>query len=128
MEIYSVSVREKFISQHFLLQETGKERAPHSHHYFVEVCVYGERLDAQGFLYDIVDLKHRLLLLLEPLRDRLLNELEELRGINPTLENVAHLLWIGLAPDLKDTNVSSMKVTVWEEEHIYASFEGKITT
>jgi 6-pyruvoyltetrahydropterin/6-carboxytetrahydropterin synthase len=128
MKTYSVSVRQKFVAQHFLPNETGKESAPHSHHYFVEVCVSGERLDAHGFLLDIIDLKHVLLHLIEELRDRLLNDLDEFRGINPTLENLANLLWAKIAPLLKGTNVSSMIVTVWEEEHIYASFESEINT
>jgi 6-pyruvoyltetrahydropterin/6-carboxytetrahydropterin synthase len=128
MKMYSVSLREKFISQHFLPHETGKESVPHSHHYFVEVCLFGEKLDDQGFLFDIVDLKHVLLHLLEEFRDRLLNDFDEFRSNNPTLENVAHLFWIKIAPRLKGTNVSSMRVTVWEEEHIYASFEEEIAT
>ena len=128
MSVYSVSVREKFITQHFLPQETGKESTPHSHHYFVEVCVYGDTLDAQGFLFDIVGLKHHLLLLVEQLRDRVLNDLEDFQGITPTLENVAHLLWTKIAPRLEGANVSSMRVTVWEEEHICASFEDRISS
>ena len=89
MERYSVSVREKFITKHFLPRETGKESTPHSHHYYVEVCLLGEKLETQGFLFDIVELKHLLLHLIEQLRDRLLNDLDEFRSINPTLENVA---------------------------------------
>ncbi len=123
MSVYSVSVREKFITQHFLPHETGNESTPHSHHYFVEVCVYGDTLDARGFLVDIVALKRCLLHLVEQVRDRVLNDLDDFRTLTPTLENVAHLLWIKIAPRLKGSNVSAMKVTVWEEEHIYASFE-----
>jgi 6-pyruvoyltetrahydropterin/6-carboxytetrahydropterin synthase len=126
--MYSVSIREQFIARHFLAKETGKEGTPHSHHYFVEVCAFGDRLDAQGFLINIVDLKHQLHLLVNEICDRLLNDLEVFRGTIPTLENLAHQLWVQIAPRLKGTNVSSIKVTVWEEEYICASFEGKVST
>lgn len=124
--MYSVSVRQKFIAQHFLPNETGKEHTPHSHHYFIEMCVYGEKLDRQGFLIDIVDLKDVLDRFIRQFSDRLLNDLDEFHGKTPTLENLANLFWIKIASHLKSTNVSSMKITIWEEEHVYASFEGDI--
>ena len=74
--MYSVSVREKFIARHFLPHEIGREQTPHSHHYFVEVRVYGEKLDRKGFLMDIVTLRHALDTFLRQLNDTLLNDLE----------------------------------------------------
>jgi 6-pyruvoyltetrahydropterin/6-carboxytetrahydropterin synthase len=124
--MYSVSVRQKFITQHYLPNETGKERIPHSHHYSVEVCVYGEKLNAHGFLVDIVDLKRTLDHLIQQLSDRLLNDLKEFHGKNPSLENLASVLWNKIIPHIESNIVDSVKVTVWEEEHIYASYEGII--
>jgi len=124
--MYSVSVRQKFIAQHFLPNETGKEHTSHSHHYFIEVCGYGEKLDGQGFLIDIVDLKDVLDRHIQQFSNRLLNDLDEFHDKTPTLENLANLFWIKIASHLKSTKVSSMKVTIWEEEHVYASFEGDI--
>lgn len=124
--MYSVSVRQKFIAQHYLPHETGKERTPHSHHYFVEVRVYGEKLDGQGFLVDIVDLKHTLDHFIQQLSDRLLNDLDEFYGENPSLENLAYVLWEKIAPHLKGTNADTVRVTVWEEEYIYATYKGII--
>jgi 6-pyruvoyltetrahydropterin/6-carboxytetrahydropterin synthase len=124
--VYSVSVRQKFIAQHYLPHETGKEHAPHSHHYFVEVRVYGEKIDGKGFLIDIIDLGDFLKHFTSQLSDRLLNDLDEFSGKNPSLENLAYVLWKMIAPHLKGTNVDTARVTVWEEEHIYASYKGSI--
>jgi 6-pyruvoyltetrahydropterin/6-carboxytetrahydropterin synthase len=124
--MYSVSVRQKFIAQHFLINETEKEHTPHSHHYFVEVRVYGEKLNEQGFIIDIVDLKHILDHFIQQLSDRLLNELDEFYGKNPSLEILAYVLWEKIVPHLKGMNVNTARVTVWEEEHIYASYKGNI--
>jgi 6-pyruvoyltetrahydropterin/6-carboxytetrahydropterin synthase len=126
MKTYSVSVRQKFIAQHYLPHETGKEHTPHSHHYFVEVRVYGEKLNEHGFLIDIVDLKHTLDHFVQQMSDRLLNDLDEFYEKNPSLEMLAYVFWEKIAPHLKGTNVTTARVVVWEEEHIYASFQGSI--
>jgi 6-pyruvoyltetrahydropterin/6-carboxytetrahydropterin synthase len=126
--MYSVSVRQKFIAQHYLPHETGKEHTPHSHHYFVEVRVYGEKLDGDGFLIDIIKLERALDHFVQQLSDRLLNDLDEFCGKNPSLENLAYVLWEKIAPHLKGTPVDTARVTVWEEEHIYASYKANIGT
>ena len=126
--MYSVSVHKKFISQHYLPNELGKEQSPHSHHYTVEACVFGEILTSEGFLIDIIELQHTLDSLLIQFEDKLLNDLQEFRGSNPSLETVAFVIWEKIKSALQNPRITCLKVTVWEEEGPCASYEGAIVS
>jgi 6-pyruvoyltetrahydropterin/6-carboxytetrahydropterin synthase len=122
--MYGVSVRQRFISRHYLPFEAGKESTPHSHHYTVEVCTFGKTLDAKGFLIDIVDLQRNLDGLALDLEGRLLNELIEFKGKTPSLENLAYMFWEKIRSSVKDFSLERIRVTIWEEEGPSASYEG----
>jgi 6-pyruvoyltetrahydropterin/6-carboxytetrahydropterin synthase len=120
--MYRVAVRKDFISHHYLIGgDWGSENLPHSHHYLLELELAGEVLDRHNYLVDIVEIEARMNRLVGYYRDRLLNELPEFLGTNPSLELFASLLCTALAVDLPE-NIRTASVRLWENEQAWAGF------
>ena len=59
--MYTLAVRRDFIARHFLIGgDWGDENAPNSHHYVLELRLYGHTLNQHGYLCDIEDMEHHL--------------------------------------------------------------------
>jgi len=122
--MFQVAVRRDFIAQHFLIGgDWGAENFPHSHHYVIELVLSGQELDQHGYLVDIVEIEAKLERQLETYRDKLLNELSEFSGINPSLERFTRILCEALSGEISAANVRRVKVQLWENEQAWASFE-----
>src|SRR5687768_13202058 len=90
--MFTVAVVREFVAQHVILAGSGgPENVWHSHAYRVEVQLEGETLDERGYLADIAEVEARLDAIVARYRDRTLNELPELAGLNPSLEHVARV-------------------------------------
>ena len=90
--MYIVAVKRDFVAQHYLVGgDWGSENQRHSHHYQVEVELAGCRLDEHGYLVDIVDIETHLDALVAHYRDRVLNDLPEFAGLNPSIEHFARI-------------------------------------
>ena len=121
--MYSVAVKRDFIAQHYLVAgDWGAENEPHAHHYRVEVQLHGQELDQHGFLVDIVDIEESLDALVGHYRDRLLNELPEFEGLNPSIEHFSRILCQALASHIHSENVLALTVKLWENEIAWTSF------
>ncbi|MCS6801136.1 MAG: 6-carboxytetrahydropterin synthase [Chloroflexota bacterium] len=121
--MYRLAVRRDFISQHFLIGgDWGPENAPHSHHYVLEARLEGEALDQHGYLVDIVAVESLLDRLISQYRDRMLNDLPEFEGRNPSLEHFARILCKALDDGLSSAALSAIEVRLWENENAWASF------
>jgi 6-pyruvoyltetrahydropterin/6-carboxytetrahydropterin synthase len=122
--MFQVAVQRDFIAQHFLIGgDWGAENFPHSHHYVIELVLSGQELDQHGYLVDIVEIEAKLERQLETYRDKLLNELPEFSGINPSLERFTRILCEALSGEISAANVRRVKVQLWENEQAWASFE-----
>ncbi|KPL82600.1 6-pyruvoyl tetrahydropterin synthase [Thermanaerothrix daxensis] len=122
--MYRVAVSRSFIAQHFLIGgDWGAENLPHAHAYRVEVEVSGEQLDANFYLMDIVALEAALESQVARYRNRLLNDLPEFAGVNPSLEFFARLLCENIAHSLPAAGLSHLRVRLWEHENAWASYE-----
>ena len=99
------------------------ENVVHVHLYKVEVTVMGDRLDECGFLVNVDRVAVSMEKALKQFEGKILNGMPEFRGITPSMENIAKVIWSRLAADLERPCVERIKVTVWEAEDICASFE-----
>jgi 6-pyruvoyltetrahydropterin/6-carboxytetrahydropterin synthase len=122
--MYTLAVRREFIARHFLVGgDWGPENNPNSHHYVLELQLAGEELDRHGFLVDIVDVDKHLDALVAYYKDRMLNELPEFSGLNPSLEHFARILCKTLEAHLPAAGIGLVRVQLWENESAWAAFE-----
>lgn len=121
--MYTVAVKRDFIAQHFLIGgDWGAENEWHSHHYAIEVQLEGDKLDAHGYLVDIVDIEKNLNALVTHYRDQTLNELPEFSGMNPSIEHFSRLLCQALVSRIHAETLTAVTVKLWENEIAWASF------
>jgi 6-pyruvoyltetrahydropterin/6-carboxytetrahydropterin synthase len=121
--VYSVTVRTDFIAQHFLFGgDWGAENERNSHHYVLELLLEGSELDRHGYLVDIVRVETELRDVRAAYSDRLLNDLPEFEGLNPSIEHFARILCQRLAKGLVAPNLSGIGVRLWENELASASY------
>ena len=121
--MYTVAVKREFIAQHHLIGgDWGAENELHSHHYQVEVQLQGAALDQHGYLVDIVDIESNLDALVLHYQDQILNQLPEFEGLNPSIEHFARILCQALAERIQASNLSALRVKLWENEIAWAAY------
>ncbi len=121
--MYTLAVRRDFIARHFLIGGNwGPENLPNSHHYVLELQLEGKELDQHGYLVDIVDVEKHLDEVIHHYKENMLNELEEFKGLNPSLEHFARILAISLSERIKAKNISILRVIVWENDSAWAAY------
>jgi 6-pyruvoyltetrahydropterin/6-carboxytetrahydropterin synthase len=126
--VYSVTVRTDFIAQHYLIGgDWGPENERNSHHYVVELQLDGTRLDEHGYLVDIVQVESALREVRAAYADRLLNDLPEFEGLNPSIEHFARIVCERLAKALAAPNLSGIGVRLWENELASASYRQSLS-
>jgi 6-pyruvoyltetrahydropterin/6-carboxytetrahydropterin synthase len=124
--MYELGIKRDFIAQHFLIGgDWGPENFPNSHHYVLELRLEGKELDQHGYLVDIVDVEKHLDEIVNYYKDQMLNEKPEFAGLNPSIENFARILVTSLSERIKATNISEVKVVLWENESAWAAYELK---
>ena len=122
--MYILAVKKDFIARHFLIGgDWGMENQEHSHHYQLEVQIEGKDLDKHGYLVDIVTVKSYLEKLISHYRDRLLNDLPEFAGLNPSIENLARFSYQALKNSIQETGGKMLKITVWEDDEAWIAYQ-----
>jgi 6-pyruvoyltetrahydropterin/6-carboxytetrahydropterin synthase len=121
--LYTVGILRDFVAQHFLIGgDWGPENQPHSHHYRFEAIFEGPRLDRHGYLLDIAEVEPRLNGIVAHYRDRMLNELPEFAGENPSLERFARIIAERIVTDLPAGSVNAITLKLWESETAFATY------
>jgi len=120
--MYKMGIEDGFEAIHFLKGDFGPETRLHGHRYRVRVTIEGEELDEFGMLFDISRLKASLKEILNGLHYHNLNEIEGLKDVNPTVENVCRYIYEKLAPALVSKRIRGLEVTVWESPTAFASY------
>lgn len=121
--MYTLGVRRDFIARHFLIGgDWGSENFPNSHHYVLELQLEGKELDQHGYLVDIVDVDNHLNEIVNYYKDQMLNEKPEFSGLNPSIEHFTRILATTLSERIKATNISAVKVVLWENESAWAAY------
>ena len=97
----------------------------HGHNYELEVSVEGEVDARTGY---VIDLGHLRALVerdvIGLLDHRNLNlDVDFLRGINPTSENIVVAIWRALQPVVSPGRLT--KLRLWETENNYVDYEGR---
>jgi 6-pyruvoyltetrahydropterin/6-carboxytetrahydropterin synthase len=120
--MYEIGLKRHFIARHFIPGGPPGEREPHSHDYMVEARLKGASLDEKGYVFDIVELKHAMQSSLEKYHDQFLNNLPELKGVYPSMENLARVLCNDIRGRIKPGNLKSMEIKIWESPTAWAAF------
>lgn len=120
---YEVYVETSFSSAHRLKIYKGKCERLHGHNWKVAVIVSSQHLNHQGMVIDFTKLKKMLEKIVSHLDHKCLNYLKFFRKNQPTAENIARYIYQNLVNMLKNKNILSVKVIVWETPLQYASYE-----
>lgn len=122
--MYTVSVRQDLIAQHYLIGgDWGPENDPHSHHYIIEVRLKAAELDQHGYLVDIVKIEAELQAVVDYFGDKMLNELPEFAGLNPSIEHFSRIVCQKLLQAIEPPGSGHFCVRIWENETCWAAYE-----
>ena len=122
--MHSLMVRKEFIASHYLIGgDWGKECEPHAHRYILDLELEGSSLDSHNYLVDILQVEEVLKDGIDRYRDRLLNDLPEFSGQNPSIELFSKILALRLSESLKDPRITAVRVTLWESDSAWARYE-----
>jgi 6-pyruvoyltetrahydropterin/6-carboxytetrahydropterin synthase len=122
--VYSTTVRTDFVAQHYLtVPDPGPEGEPHSHQFEVELTFRGPELNEYQYLVDIDDANAALSTLADRYRDRLLNDLPEFAGDNPSVERFARVIFDRVTDIVTDETVTELTVRVWEDSQAAATYD-----
>jgi 6-pyruvoyltetrahydropterin/6-carboxytetrahydropterin synthase len=96
----------------------------HGHNYVLEVSVAGDIDERTGYVIDLGTVKRIAQeTIIDHVDHRNMNlEVEFLRGMIPTTENIVVAFWRQLAPRLQPGRLT--KLRLWETENHYAEYEG----
>jgi 6-pyruvoyltetrahydropterin/6-carboxytetrahydropterin synthase len=121
--MYTLAVKRDFIARHYLIGgDWGPENFPNSHHYVLELQLSGETLDQHGYLVDIVNVERHLDETVACYKEKMLNDLPEFAGLNPSIEHFARILAEQLNAKIRTENIISLTVRVWENEIAWVSY------
>ena len=122
--MYSIAVQKDFIAQHYLIGgDWGDENNPHSHHYILELIIEHDTLDQHGYLVDIVDIEDALGQIVNYFQDKMLNELPEFSGLNPSLEHFTRIIWQKTLDRIKPPGSGSLEIKLWENASCWAAYK-----
>ncbi len=122
--MYTLALRRDFIAHHFLIGgDWGLENLPNSHHYVLELQLEGDELDQNGYLCDLLNVERLLDSAVTYYREKMLNDLPEFKGLNPSLEHFSRILCSTLSEHIREKNISALKVILWENNIAWASYK-----
>lgn len=124
--MYEVTIRKDFEAAHSLRGKLGPAAKLHGHTYAVEASFIGEQLNETGVLYDLGKLEKMLSEVAALLHYKNLDDLPEFQHKNSTLENLCHYFYHRLARRLKGTGLKRLRIRVWENPTLSASFESPL--
>lgn len=126
--MYRIGVIRQFVAWHFLtVPGAGSEGVRHSHHYRLELTLYGQTLDRSGYLEDLDAVRELVDEAVARYADTTLNDAPEFAGLNPSLEHFARVIGDRLARTVDPVRIERVRVTLWEDQNTWASWEGPVT-
>lgn len=109
-----MTVEAQFSAAHAICDYPGPCRHLHGHNYRVVVHLAGRELDSLGMLIDYTDVKRALAEVLAPMDHAYLNDLPHFAGMNPTSENIAHVVYDLLKAALLTTDDLRRRIVLTE--------------
>jgi 6-pyruvoyltetrahydropterin/6-carboxytetrahydropterin synthase len=121
--MYTLGLGRDFEARHFLVGgDWGEENDPHAHAYRVEIRLASEVLDQHGYIVDLDELNALLDGVVDRYQGRLLNDLPEFTGRNPSIEHLSRFFFQRLAEGLEGQDVRLIEVRIWETDKAWASY------
>ncbi|MCS6887430.1 6-carboxytetrahydropterin synthase [Chloroflexus sp.] len=124
--MYEIGVNAQFEAAHRLEGNFGPATRMHGHTYRLEAIVTGDRLHADGTLFDITRLHEAVNAIVADLHYRDLGTVEGLREVNTTAEHVARYCWDRIAAALRGAGLATLTVRIWENPQAYAAYSGTL--
>jgi len=120
--MYQLCLQREFEASHFLIGgDWGAENKVHGHPYRLEWILEGRQLDQHGYLVDLTNVDEHLEAVLARYRGKVLNDLPEFAGVNPSLEHFCGVLSDRLAPHLAGAGLHAHTIRLWESETAWAA-------
>jgi 6-pyruvoyltetrahydropterin/6-carboxytetrahydropterin synthase len=124
--MYSLAVSRIFTASHFLIGgDWGAENQLHSHEYKVEILCEGPELNEHGYLLDIVHYNECIDARIEGLEHQTLNKMTEFKGLNPSIEHFARILFQSFRAELRFPGVEVVEVKLWEDDIAWTAYHGE---
>lgn len=97
----------------------------HGHNYYIEVCVAGTQNPSTGYVIDLKKVKHVLQkYFLDQVDHKNLNiDVDFMKGINPTTENIAVAAWKQIVPHITEGTLHSVRI--YETENNFVEYRGE---
>lgn len=97
----------------------------HGHNYMLDVAVAGEIDERTGYVMDLAELKRIVQReVIEKVDHRNFNlEVDFMRGLIPTSENIVVACWRVLAPQVAPARLK--RLVLWETPNNYVEYEGR---
>ena len=112
---YTIIIKKKFSSAHYLREYKGKCEELHGHNYLIIVHITGKKLSKSGMVYDFKEIKEYLKKILPD--HKCLNNVYK---FNPTTENLAKHFFYVISKKYPVT-----KIEIWEDENQGSSYSEK---
>lgn len=116
--MYKIKIKTDFSAAHNLKDYYGKCEHLHGHNWIVEARFVFDVLGKDGMAMDFKEAKKLVNNAIEKLDHAYLNEIAELKDINPTSENVAKFIYDSVKKNSK--NIKS--ISVWENADSCATY------
>ena len=116
--MYKIKIKTDFSAAHNLKNYHGKCEHLHGHNWAVEARFVFQALDKDGMAMDFKEAKRLVNDAIEKLDHAYLNEVAELKNINPTSENVAKFIY----DSVKKNNKNLKSISVWENADSCATY------
>jgi 6-pyruvoyltetrahydropterin/6-carboxytetrahydropterin synthase len=123
--MYELKVKSHFAAAHNLREFYGKCEDLHGHNWLVEVYVTAERLGEADLVMDFGVIKKHLADIIEEIDHKYLNDLDFFKNNNPSSENIARFIYLGLAPRIEKASggrAQLSRVSAWESENACATY------
>ncbi len=121
--MYTLAVSRAFEARHYLVGgDWGPENEPHGHAYRAEVRLASDQLDRHDYIVDLEALEALLDRIVARYRGRLLNDLPEFAGRNPSIEHFSRCFFDHLVEGLGRDRFAAIEVRLWETAEAWAAY------
>jgi 6-pyruvoyltetrahydropterin/6-carboxytetrahydropterin synthase len=124
--MFAIGVVTQFEAAHQLRGDFGPATRLHGHTYRVEVEIGGPKLQPDGTLFDIGQLKAWVDAIVQELHYQNLDEHSAFSDRNTTAEELTRYVWNALAPRLDGHGLTGLQVRIRESPQAYAACSGEL--
>ncbi len=123
--MYGIGLKKNFKAKHSLDFAGEEEASPHLHSYTLEIEMFGEELNENNCMIDIVEFENILDKVLKRFEGTLLNEHPEFDE-NPTVESFVEVLCNHFEEEVKEVDIDHLRLKLWEGEEAFASYRREV--